>query len=202
MKRTLLFLLAVVAFAVSGLAQAGTWQIDPAHSAAQFTVRHMLISNVKGAFTKVSGTVQYDPAHVGKTSVEAVIDAASVDTRVEARDKDLRSANFFDVEKYPTLTFKSKRAEMKGGKLNLIGDLTIHGVTREVVLVVDDITPPVKDIAGRVHVGASASTKINRKDFGLTWNRLIEGGGAVVSDEVAITIDTELITAAPTKAAK
>lgn len=202
MKRTLLFVLIVLAFAVSGFAQAGTWQIDPAHTAAQFTVRHMMISNVKGAFTKVSGTMQYDPANIGKTSVEAVIDAASVDTRVEARDKDLRSTNFFDVEKYPTLTFKSKRAEMKGGKLNLIGDLTIHGVTKEVVLEVNDITPPVKDQGGHLHVGATASTKISRKEFGLTWNHLVEGGGVVVSDEVAITIDTELIKAAPTTAAK
>lgn len=197
MKRTLLFLLAVVALAGSGLAQTGTWQIDPAHSAAQFTVRHMMISNVKGAFTKVSGTVQYDPANVAKTSVDAVIEAASVDTRVEARDKDLRSANFFDVEKYPTLTFKSKRAEVTGGKLRLIGDLTIHGVAKEVALQVDDITPPIKDAQGKLHVGATASTKISRKDFGLTWNRLVEGVGAVVSDEVAITIDTELIQAAP-----
>ena len=201
MKRTLLFLLMVLAFAVSGFAQAGTWQIDPAHSAAQFTVRHLMISNVKGAFTKVSGSVQYDPANIAMTSVEAVIDAASVDTRVEARDKDLRSANFFNVEKYPTLTFKSKRAEVTGGKLRLIGDLTIHGVTKEVVLQVDDITPPVKDPGGRLHVGATASTKISRKEYGLTWNNLVEGV-AVVSDEVAITIDTELIKAAPAAAAK
>jgi polyisoprenoid-binding protein YceI len=197
MRRTLLILLAVLVLAVAGFAQSGTWQIDPAHSAAQFSVRHMMISNVKGAFTKVSGTVQYDPANLTRTAVEATIDAASVDTRVEARDKDLRSTNFFDVEKYPTLAFKSKRAEVAGGKLRLVGDLTMHGVTKEVVLQVDDITQPVKDAGGNLHVGATATTKVNRKDFGLMWNHMIEGGGAVVGDEVSITLDVELIKRAP-----
>ena len=198
MRRTLLITLAVLVLAAAGFAQAGQWQIDPAHSAAQFSVRHMMISNVKGAFTKVSGTVQYNPADPAKSAVEAVIDAASIDTRVEARDNDLRSANFFDVAKYPTITFKSKRAEAPGGKLRLIGDLTMHGVTKEVVLQVDEINPPVKDQRGVLHMGATASTKVNRKDFGLTWNRLIEGGGAVVGDEITITIDAEL-TQAPAK---
>ncbi len=201
MKRSLLILIAVLGFAAAGFAQAGTWQIDPAHSAAQFSVRHLMISNVKGAFTKVSGTVQYDPADLTKTAVDTVIDASSVDTRVEARDNDLRSANFFDVAKYPTLTFRSKRAEAPGGKLRLIGDLTIHGVTKEVILQVEDITPPVKDARGAMHVGATASTKISRKDYGLLYNRVVEGS-AVVGDEISITIDIEAVKAPPAPAAK
>ena len=158
----------------------------------------MMISNVKGDFGKMTGTVQYDAADVSKTGIDATIDAASINTRVEGRDKDLRSANFFDVEKYPTLTFKSKRVESAGsGKLKLVGDLTMHGTTREVTLDVDGPTPAIKDQRGNLHMGASAATKINRKDFGLTWNRTLDGGGVVLSDEVAIVIDVELVKRAP-----
>ena len=201
MSRFLCSLLAACALATCGFAQVSTWQIDPSHSAAQFTVRHLLISNVKGAFTKVSGVAQYDPVDLSKTAVEATIETASVDTRVEGRDNDLRSANFFDVAKYPTITFKSKRAEAAGnGKVKLIGDLTIHGVTREVVLDVTDITEPLKDQRGNLHVGTSATTKIKRQDFGLTYNRAVEGA-AVVGDDVQITIDAELIKPAATNTA-
>jgi polyisoprenoid-binding protein YceI len=194
MSRVLAFLSAVVILAVPGVAQVETWQIDPNHTAAQFSVRHMGISTVRGAFTKVSGSAQYDPSNPGKTSVEATIDAASVDTRVSMRDDDLRSANYFDVAKYPMITFKSKSAEPAGeGKLKLVGDLTIHGVTKEVVLPVDGPSAPVTDPRGNTHVGASASTTINRKDFG------VGGASSMVGEDIAITIDVELVRPAAKK---
>src|SRR4051794_40247542 len=142
---------------ISAAAQTETWQLDPPHSAAQFSVRHMGISTVRGTFTKVNGTVQYDPANVSKTSMDVTIDAASLDTRVNRRDNDLRSEHFFDVEKYPVITFKSKRVESAGSdKLKVTGDLTIRGVTKEVVLDVDGPTKPMKDPKGKLHMGASA----------------------------------------------
>ena len=195
MSRLLLVITAAIAFTASAFAQAKTWQIDPNHSAAQFSVRHMGISTVRGAFTKVSGTATYDPADPSKTSIQATIDATSVDTRVERRDNDLRSPNFFDVAKYPTLTFKSKHTEAASpGKLKITGDLTIHGVTKEVVLDVDGPSAPVQDPKGNSHMGASASTKINRKDFG------VNGASSMVGDDVPITIDVELVSvAAPAK---
>jgi polyisoprenoid-binding protein YceI len=180
----LIFLVAVTSFCA---AQAETWQIDPAHSAVQFSVRHMGISTVRGQFQKVTGTVHYDAKDVSKTSLEATIDANSIDTRVDMRDKDLRGANFFDVEKYPTLTFKSKKAESAGeGKLKITGDLTIHGVTKEVVLDVEGPSAPIKDPRGNLHVGASATTKVNRNDFG------VSGASTMVGDDVTITLDVEL----------
>src|SRR5271157_5843089 len=149
MSRYLLVITAAIALTVSAFGQAKTWQIDPNHSAAQFSVRHMGISTVRGAFTKVSGTATYDPADLGKTSIDATIDATSIDTRVERRDNDLRSPNFFDVAKYPTLTFKAKHTEAAGaGKLKIAGDLTIHGVAKEVVLDVDGPSDPVQDARG------------------------------------------------------
>jgi polyisoprenoid-binding protein YceI len=187
-------LTAVVALAVilPAAAQTQSWNIDPSHSAAQFSVRHMGISTVRGSFTKVSGTVQYDPANPAKTTIDATIDAASVDTHVERRDSDLRSPNFFDVAKYPSLIFKSKKVEAAGsGKMKVTGDLTIHGVTKEVVLDVEGPSDPVKDPRGNVHLGASASITINRKDFG------VNGAAAMVGDDVPITIDLELVQAAP-----
>lgn len=164
-----------------------TWQIDPRHTAAQFSVRHLGISTVRGAFTKVSGTVLYDPANSAKDSIQATIEAASVDTRVEMRDKDLRSPNFLDVEKFPTITFQSKRIEAAGdGKLRATGDLTIHGVTKEVVLEVDGPSAPMKDPWGSLRIGTSAATKINRKDFG------VNGAPGAVGDEITITLDIEM----------
>jgi polyisoprenoid-binding protein YceI len=169
-------------------AQAGTWQIDPNHSAAQFSVRHMGVSTVRGAFTKVSGTATHDPSDPAKDTLEATIETASIDTRVDMRDKDLRSPNFLEVDKYPTITFHSKQTKAAGpGKLEITGDLTIHGVTREVVLDVDGPSAPIKDPWGNQRMGASASTRINRKDFG------VNGAPGVVGDEIDITIDTELI---------
>lgn len=188
---------ALFAFAISAaplFAETSTWQVDPAHTAAQFTVRHMMISNVKGEFGKVTGTAQYDAADPSKGSVDVTIDATSLTTRNDNRDKHLRSADFFDVEKYPTLTFKSTKVESAGsGKLKLTGDLTIHGTTKQVTFNVDGPTPPIKDQRGAQHMGASATTTINRKDFGLVWNRAMDGGGVVVSDEVTITIDAEFV---------
>ena len=178
----------------SAVAEVQAWNIDPNHTAAQFSVRHMGISTVRGAFTKVSGTAQYDPADPAKTSVDATIEAASVDTRVSMRDDDLRSANYFDVAKYPTITFKSKSVQAAGtGKLRITGDLTIHGTTREVVLAVDGPSAPVNDPRGNVHVGASASTTVNRKDFG------VGGANPMVGEEITITIDVELVRPASAK---
>jgi len=190
LKSTLLVCSSVCSFwiaAASVAAQTEAWHLDPAHSAAQFSVRHMGISTVRGTFTKVSGDVNYSPSDLGGSSVDILIDAKSVDTRVEMRDNDVRSDHFLDVSKYPTITFKSKRLAAAGGKLKITGDLTIHDVTKEVVLDVDGPTAPVKDPMGNSHMGASANTKINRSDFGMT------GMSAVVGDEVTILIDVELV---------
>ena len=173
---------------VAAAAQVGTWQIDPMHSSAQFSVRHLGVSTVRGAFSKVSGSAKYDPSDGSKTSLDATIEAASIDTRVDMRDKDLRSPNFLDVEKFPTITFHSKQAKASGsGKLQILGDLTIHGVTKEVALDVDGPTAAIKDPWGNQRIGASATTKINRRDFG------VNGAPGAVGDEITITIDTELI---------
>lgn len=189
MARKAWILVLAMGLAVAAAAQTETWQLDPAHTAAQFAVRHMGISTVRGNFTKLSGTVQYDPSDPSKSSIDATIDAASVDTRVEMRDNDLRSPKFFDVAKFPTITFKSKRVEPAGaGKLRVTGDLTIHGVTKEVVLDVEGPSEPLKDPRGNTHMGASATTAINRRDFGV---------GAIppamVAENIAITIDMELV---------
>jgi polyisoprenoid-binding protein YceI len=172
-------------------AQTQTWYLDPPHSAAQFSVKHMGISTVRGTFTKVNGVIE-DSADVSKSSVKVTIDTASVDTRVEMRDKDLRSDNFFDVAKYPTITFDSKKVETAGtGKLKVTGDLTIHGVTKEVVLDVDGPTPPFKDPRGKSHRGISATTTISRAAFGMTAD------AGMVGDDIAIQIDAEMVDQAP-----
>ena len=178
---------------VAALAQTSNWNIDPAHSTAQFTVRHLGISNVTGSFTKVTGSVVLSDKDITQSQVSASIDVNSVDTRVEARDKDLKSPNFFEVEKYPTIEFKSKRIVSSGGKLQLIGDLTIHGTTREVTLDVDGPTPEITDPWGNSRRGISATTAINRKDFSLVYNKLLGTGEAVVGDNVKIQIDAEMV---------
>ncbi|MGA3194616.1 MAG: YceI family protein [Terriglobales bacterium] len=178
---------------LSALAQTSDWNIDPAHSTAQFTVRHLGISNVTGNFTKVSGTVALNEKDITQSQVNASIDVNSVDTRVEMRDKDLKSANFFDVAKYPTIEFKSKRIVKDGDKLKLIGDLTIHGTTREVTLDVDGLTPAITDPWGNTRRGFSATTTINRKDFNIVYNTLLKTGEAAVGDVVKIQIDAELV---------
>jgi polyisoprenoid-binding protein YceI len=188
MFRCVFTLIAALAMAATAAAQAGTWQIDPNHTAAQFAVRHLGVSTVRGAFTKVTGSATYDPADPSKTSLEATIDANSVDTRVEMRDNDLRSARFFDVQEYPTITFHSKQTKIAGpGKLLITGDLTIHGVTKEVVLDVDGPSAPIKNPMGSgQRIGASATTKVNRQDFGVST---LPGA---IGDEITITIDVEL----------
>jgi polyisoprenoid-binding protein YceI len=196
MSRVYLILMATLAMTLPAAAQTDSgktdsWKIDPQHTSAQFAVRHLGVSTVRGAFTKVSGSATYDSEHPDKTTLQATIDAASVDTRVQDRDNDLRSPRFLDVQKYPTITFHSKQTVADKGKLKITGDLTIHGVTKEVVLDVDGPTQDIKDPMGYRRMGATASTKINRKDFG------VNGGSAVVGDELTITIDAELIR--PTK---
>ena len=185
----------LVSLLTAGLPAAAqtTWTVDPNHSSAQFTVRHMGLSNVTGTFNKVSGTAQLDDSNWTKSNVDAVIDVASVDTRVEGRDKDLRSPNFFDAEKYPTMEFKSKSVQKNGDGLKLIGDLTMHGVTKEVTLNLDAPGTAVTDPWGNARRGFSASTTINRKDWGLTWNNTLKTGELVVGDNVKIEINVELV---------
>jgi len=178
---------------LSALAQTSNWNIDPAQSTAQFTVRHLAISNVTGNFTKVTGSVVLNEKDITQSQVSATIDVSSVDTRVEARDKDLKSPNFFDIEKYPAIEFKSKRIVNNGGRLQVIGDLTIHGTTHEVTLDVDGPTPELTDPWGNSRRGFSATTTINRKDFNLAYNKLLKTGEAVVGDNVKIQIDAEMV---------
>ncbi len=189
MLRMIFIFTIALATVATAAAQAATWQIDPNHSAAQFSVRHLGVLTVRGAFTKVSGTATHDPADPSKDTLEATIDANSVDTRVQMRDNDLRSPRFFDVQKFPTITFRSKQTKVAApGKLLITGDLTIHGVTKEVVLDVDGPTAPIKDPMGKgLRMGASATTKVNRQDFGVS---ALPGA---VGDEITITIDTELV---------
>ena len=172
------------------------WNIDAAHSVVEFKVKHMMISNVKGQFTAVTGVMTVDEADVTKSRVEATIEAASVHTRDAQRDAHLKSADFFDVEKFPTLSFKSTRVTRAAdGELAVAGDLTIHGVTREVVFALEGPTPPTKDPWGNIRMGLSATTKISRKDYGLTWNAGLETGGLLVGDEVTVTLDAEFVKA-------
>ncbi len=183
----------VLLASLSALAQTSNWNIDPAHSTAQFTVRHLAISNVTGSFTKVTGSIALNDQDITQSQISASIDVSSVDTRVEKRDQDLKSPNFFDVEKYPTIEFKSKRIVSSGGKLQVIGDLTIHGTTREVTLDVDGPTPEINDPWGNLRRGISATTAINRKDFNLLYNKLLGTGEAAVGDKVKIQIDAEMV---------
>jgi polyisoprenoid-binding protein YceI len=176
------------------MAAASTWRIDPDHTTFQFTVRHMMISNVKGVFHKFNGQFEIDDKDITNTRASAVINVASIDTGIEKRDEDLRSPNFFDVAKYPTMTFVSKKMVRTGANsFKMTGDLTIHGVTREVVLDAEGLETVVKDPWGNMRRGATFATTINRKDFGLTYNKLLETGGVVVGDEVKINVEVELI---------
>jgi polyisoprenoid-binding protein YceI len=171
-----------------------TWAIDPAHSVAEFKVKHMMISNVKGQFSGVSGTLERHEGDVTKSKVEVTIDAASVNTRDAQRDEHLKSADFFEVEKFPTLSFKSTRIIPKDQDEHTVeGELTIHGVTHTVRFAVEGPTPPAKDPWGNTRIGVSATTKINRKDYGLTWNTALETGGILVGEEVTITLDLQFV---------
>src|SRR4029077_951868 len=178
------------------------WKIDPQHSSAQFAVRHMAISTVRGAFSKVIGTIVLDDNDVTKSPVDVTMDVSTVDTREPARDNDLRSDKFFDVAHFPTMTFKSKKGEqIAPGKLKVTGNLTIRCSTKEALLDGEGPTAPMKDPWGNQRVAASASSRINRQDFGVKWNATLDNGGVVVGDDVNITIDAEMIKQAPAKSA-
>lgn len=187
--------LALLALSVAPVsAEQSTWQIDATHSSAQFSVRHMMVANVRGEFTKMKGSVVWDGKTLSGAQVDVVIDAASIDTREPKRDDHLRSADFFDVAKHPTLTFRSTKIEpVAPGKLRMTGELTMRGTTRPVVFDVSGPTEVMRDGRGGSRAGATATTTISRKEFGLTWNRAIETGGVVVGDEVALTIDVALV---------
>ena len=196
-KFTLGTILAAV-LAISSPAATTTWIIDPQHTAAGFSVKHLMISTVRGQFKSVTGIVVWDDQDINKSTVDVTIDANTVDTSEPKRDADLKSANFFDVAHYPTITFKSKKIEpVSAGKMKITGDLTIHGVTKEVVLNVEGPTGAVKDPWGNTRVAASATTKINRQDFGIKWDNKMDNGGLVVSNDVDITIDLEMIKKEP-----
>ena len=175
------------------MSQAVAYTIDPAHSTAGFKVRHLMVANVRGEFSGVSGTVVFDAAAPENSRVEASIDTKTIHTRDEQRDTHLKSADFLDAEKYPAITFVSKKIAGAGGEWKVTGDLTIHGVTKEVTLEVEGPAPEAKDPWGNVKTGATAETRINRKDFGLVWNVALETGGVLVADEIAITLELELL---------
>ncbi|HXN24144.1 MAG TPA: YceI family protein [Candidatus Dormibacteraeota bacterium] len=173
-----------------------TWNIDATHSVAEFKVKHMMISNVKGQFPKVTGVLTLDESDLTNSRVEALIEAASIETRDAQRDAHLRSADFFHVEKFPTLSFKSTRISLvRDRELVVEGDLTIRGIARKVLFSLEGPTPPAKDPWGNARIAVSATTKINRKDFGLTWNTALEAGGILVGDEVIITLDVQFVKA-------
>lgn len=171
-----------------------TWTIDPMHSAVGFSIRHLMITNVRGEFQTISGTVRFDPSHPESAQIQATIPVASISTRQEQRDAHLRGAELFDAAKHPTATFRSTQARSVGaGNIEVIGDLTLRGVTREITLAVTDVTGEQKDHRGGVRIGATAAAKIKRSDFGMTYNMVLEAGGLALADEVSLTIDVSLV---------
>jgi len=191
-------LCAVGAIAPSASNAADTWQVDPAHSSAQFSVKHLMISTVRGEFGAMSGTIEYDGKDIASIKADVTIQAGSITTRNEKRDAHLKSPDFFDVAAHPTIAFKSKKVVPgTGGAFQLVGDLTMRGVTKEVTLDATAPSPVIKGMRGESRVAASATTKINRQDFGVKWNASLDGGGVVVSDTVAITIDIEALVPPP-----
>lgn len=193
MDRFSRFLAAGLLFALPSMASAETWQVDPAHTHVGFKVRHMMVSWVRGEFGTLSGTVEYDAAKPDATRVDVTVQVASIDTRDAKRDEHLRDVDFFDGAKFPTMAFKSRRVQnARGDSFDVVGDLTIHGVTREVVLAVTGVTPAIKDPWGTTRVGGSAMARINRQDFGMTFNKTLDTGGYVVGDEVFIELEIEL----------
>ncbi|ACM19589.1 periplasmic protein YceI [Geotalea daltonii FRC-32] len=196
MKKAIASITAIIALALPLVASASTWNIDPDHSNVGFKVRHLMVSNVKGSFDKYTGKIELDDKDITRSRVTVAIDTNTVNTNVQKRDEHLRSADFFDVAKYPTMTFVSKKIAKAGkDKLKMTGDLTLHGITRPVVLAVEGLSKESKDPWGNIRRGAMATTKINRKDFGLVWNAALETGGVTVGDEVTITLEIELIKA-------
>jgi len=189
-----IIVVAAMILAIPYAAVASTWNIDPDHSNLGFKIKHLMVSNVKGNFEKFSGAVEINDKDMTKSKVEVTVDTSSVNTNVKKRDDHLRSADFFDVAKYPTMTFVSKKVTVVSpDKLKVIGDFTLHGVTKEVVLDLEGPTAESKDPWGNTRKGATATTKINRKDFGLMWNQALETGGVLVGDEVDITLEVEMI---------
>lgn len=194
MKRTFATIIALVTLALPAIAAASTWTIDPEHSYVGFKARHLMVANVKGNFTTFNGTVDLDDKDIARSKVAVNIDTNSIDTNVQKRDEHLRSADFLDVATYPAMTFTSKKIAQNGkDRLAITGDLTLRGVTREVVLDAEALSPESKDPWGNIRRGTSATTTINRKDFGLIWNAALETGGVVVGDEVAILLEIEMI---------
>lgn len=192
--RTLTFMVMVLLAAALPAWAESAWEIDPAHSSVQFSVRHMMVSNVRGAFTKVAGTVRGDENDPTHATVEATIDTSSIDTREAKRDEHLRSPDFLDVAKYSTMTFRSKKiAKVGDGRYDVTGDLTLHGVTKPVVLTVEGPSGVIKDPMGAEKAGASVTAKINRKDFGIAWQKTLDGGGLMIGEDVAITIEIEAV---------
>ncbi len=205
MKRGAVTILAIGLLLVVAplLARAAEYTIDPSHTAVTFSVRHMMISNVRGEFEKTSGTISANGTDPNSVKIDVTIDASSVNTRVNRRDAHLKSPDFLEVAKYPAITFKSTKVEPAGsGKWKVTGNLTLHGVTKEVVLDVTGPTPEITDPMGNKRVGASATATISRKDFGLTWNKALDNGGVLVGDEVAIQIDVEAVKTKATAAAE
>jgi len=194
MKRIIAAVSTIIVLSLPALASASNWNIDPDHSNVGFKVRHLMVSNVKGSFEKFSGTVDINDKDVSKSKVEVSIDTNSVNTNVAKRDEHLRSADFFDAAKHPTMTFVSKKVVQAGkDRLKVTGDLTLHGVTKQVVLDVEGPSKVSKDPWGNIRKGATATTKVNRKDFGLVYNAALETGGVAVGEEVTITLEIEMI---------
>jgi polyisoprenoid-binding protein YceI len=193
LKKTTVFAALLALTTVAASAQASKWQIDPAHSEADFTIRHMGISNVHGRFGNISGTLTLDENEIAKSSVNADIDITTVDTGVAQRDTHLKSPDFFDVAKYPQMTFTSKSLSSVNGQLQLTGDLTIHGVTKPVILALDGPSKEQLDPYGKVRRAFSATTTIHRQDFGLVWNGNLKSGDSVLGDDVKVELDIELI---------
>lgn len=194
MKRYIAPIIVTLALTFPLFGYGATWQFDPDHSSFQFKVRHLTVSNVKGSFGKFRASATVDDKDISNLKIEVTIDATSVDTGHAKRDEHLRGPDFFDVTKYPTISFVSKKVEgVDTSKLKILGDLTIRGVTREITLDVDGPTQEVKDPWGGFRRGASAAGRINRKDFGITWNAALDAGGFVVGDEVDIYVEVELV---------
>lgn len=186
---------ALITTLISGSAQASTWSIDPSHSVAHFKVKHLMITNVSGQITGLAGDLELDEKDVTKSRITASLDPATINTNEAKRDEHLRSPDFFNVTKNPKMTFTTTGVTGKTGALKVSGKLTMNGITKDVVLDVDGPSEPIKGMRGEMRRGLSATTKINRKDFGIVWNKSMDGGGFVVSDDVAISIDLELINA-------
>jgi polyisoprenoid-binding protein YceI len=194
LKRSIIVLLVCLAVGMPLIAGAATYQLDTDHSSIQFKIRHLTVSNVTGAFNKMKGSASVEGEDLATLKVEVTIDAASVDTGHQKRDEHIRTADFLDVAKYPTITFVSKKVvKADPGKLRITGDLTLHGITREITVDLEGPTPEIKDPWGNFRRGATGTARIDRRDFGITWNKALDTGGLVVGNEVGIQVDVEWV---------